>query len=264
MTRRKYNRSYFSKIDSIEKAYWLGFIAADGSVRLKRDASLSIGLKESDRSHLTTFSETLGYDGKLLYKKKTKAWQITLYGKEIVNDLIKVGVTPRKTYKLKPWQGPSKLMTAYWRGFFDGDGCISSCINKKNYKKWHVSLIGTPAICNAFLKFVDVPFKHHRRKISKIDVVSWSSIRPCQNIVNKLYDGDGPRLQRKKSLAEEMLKQEVRENRIQSIPTEQLLDLREKHESWEKVAAHLKISRNGLYKHIRKLGIPRRTWRKSS
>ena len=28
-----YNRDFFEKIDSEEKAYWAGFIAADGNVR---------------------------------------------------------------------------------------------------------------------------------------------------------------------------------------------------------------------------------------
>lgn len=32
-TKYNYNRNFFSKIDTEDKAYWAGFIAADGNVR---------------------------------------------------------------------------------------------------------------------------------------------------------------------------------------------------------------------------------------
>ena len=49
--RRKYalNEAFFEIIDSEEKAYWLGFIAADGCVYRR---TLSINLNIKDKAHL--------------------------------------------------------------------------------------------------------------------------------------------------------------------------------------------------------------------
>lgn len=54
----KYYADYriFSEIDSAEKAYWLGFIAADGYVYIRdRNATVGINLSRQDKSHLEKF-----------------------------------------------------------------------------------------------------------------------------------------------------------------------------------------------------------------
>ena len=55
--RRKYffNEDYFKNVDSEEKAYWLGFIAADGCIL--ENGTLKIGLAEKDSLHLEKFNE---------------------------------------------------------------------------------------------------------------------------------------------------------------------------------------------------------------
>jgi hypothetical protein len=261
MPKRKYNRKYFSEIDCEEKAYWLGFIAADGSVREKPDACLSIALKEADRTHLELFANALKYDGQIRHQKKSNSCRIDLWGKEMSSDLIAHGIVPHKTHNLKPWNGPTEFMKSYWRGFFDGDGCISSYTRKNGYRQWTVVVIGTQEICDSFVKFVNLSHKHYTTVRSKLHVVQWSSIVPCQKIVRKLYTDSTLHLHRKHLLANEMLQQPVRENIIQATTNRQMLiDLRKEKGSWEQVANFLGVSRNGLYKHIRKLEIPRRSW----
>ena len=49
-----YNRNIFNKIDSEEKAYWLGFIVADGYLNINKHM-LRIKLGNRDRSHLIKF-----------------------------------------------------------------------------------------------------------------------------------------------------------------------------------------------------------------
>lgn len=48
----KINESYFEKINSQEKAYWLGFIYADGHVT---EQSINISLQVKDINHLQKF-----------------------------------------------------------------------------------------------------------------------------------------------------------------------------------------------------------------
>ena len=58
---RKYNfdENFFDKIDTEEKAYWLGFIYADGAI-FKR--TLSIRLSTKDIHHLEKFKKILNTD----------------------------------------------------------------------------------------------------------------------------------------------------------------------------------------------------------
>ena len=54
----KLNEHCFDEIDTEEKAYWLGFIAADGCVYKNSNAwRLQINLKSSDKHHLEKFQE---------------------------------------------------------------------------------------------------------------------------------------------------------------------------------------------------------------
>lgn len=51
MRKHFYNEDYFSVINTEDKAYWLGFISADGSV--SRDAyHIRISLSSTDMKHL--------------------------------------------------------------------------------------------------------------------------------------------------------------------------------------------------------------------
>ena len=65
------NHDFFESIDSEEKAYWLGFIMADGCVYKGSDGSslrLQINLKGSDVEHLQKFQNAIGSS----YKIQTK------------------------------------------------------------------------------------------------------------------------------------------------------------------------------------------------
>jgi hypothetical protein len=65
MYNKKYNfnENYFEKIDTEEKAYWLGFITADGSINLgygkQKFYQLHINLKGGDYSHLEKFQKAI-------------------------------------------------------------------------------------------------------------------------------------------------------------------------------------------------------------
>ena len=56
------NDDYFSEIDTEEKAYWLGFIYADGYVT---GSKLGIAIANLDRMHLEKFKKCIGSDYKI-------------------------------------------------------------------------------------------------------------------------------------------------------------------------------------------------------
>nr|DAG90196.1 MAG TPA: endonuclease [Crassvirales sp.] len=59
-SKSEFNRDFFSVIDTEEKAYWLGFLYADGFISASGNTvGLSISLKDID--HLKKYNNALNY-----------------------------------------------------------------------------------------------------------------------------------------------------------------------------------------------------------
>ena len=54
----------FETIDTEEKAYWLGFLYADGSVSSNED-KIELGLAEQDMHHIEKFRDFIGINNKI-------------------------------------------------------------------------------------------------------------------------------------------------------------------------------------------------------
>ena len=139
MSKYEYNKDYFSKIDTSDKAYWLGFLYADGCInrfyrgeKLK-SMTLELGLCYQDKEHLEKFKNCLESNIPISEKtnklkgKEYKSVRIQLNSTKLCYDLCDLGCTPNKTYNIKfPSFDivPKEFMRDFIRGFFDGDGCI--------------------------------------------------------------------------------------------------------------------------------------------
>lgn len=137
---RKYNydESYFEDIDCEEKAYWLGFLMADGCVYAGTDNysyRLQINLKLSDKYHLERFQKSLGSHYKIQekYLKNSGACTLKINSTKLCKDLIRHGIIPRKSLNCKKPDLSDSLMPHFIRGYFDGDGCIT-CDSKNRWK----------------------------------------------------------------------------------------------------------------------------------
>lgn len=143
-----FNENYFSEIDTEEKAYWLGFIAADGNVSKNR---LRINLARKDSEHLYKFRNALQSVSKIkeytvdlnkINKKWTKHCKMCYFvvtSSKMINDLKKYNIIPNKTkyFELPSLLINNKYIDSFYRGYFDGDGCI-----KYNHKKICIDLRG--------------------------------------------------------------------------------------------------------------------------
>lgn len=117
--RKKVDLEFFNKIDTKEKAYFLGIMYADGSVSKNQ-----FYLKLNDKEVLDAFKKYLNCDNEVKKVKNSKAYILTISSKKICNDLIKHGCTPNKTKTIRFPKIDKELQSHFIRGFLDGDGCI--------------------------------------------------------------------------------------------------------------------------------------------
>lgn len=137
---KEVDESIFEVIDTEEKAYWLGFLYADGYVNHRQ---VELSLKESDYEHIVKFKSFMHSEHKISYKKSTKSYRITICSTKIASDLARLGCVQCKSLILKfptEEQVPKHLIHHFMRGYFDGDGSVSINLEKKNYI---MSVLGT-------------------------------------------------------------------------------------------------------------------------
>lgn len=156
MSKYYYNEDYFKKIDTAEKAYWLGFLYADGCItRFYRNEklksmSLELTLQDEDCNHLIKFKNALESNVPIQHKiigNKYKSDRIVINCTSMCRDLIKLGCTPVKSLTLEFPNNdilPDKYLRDFIRGYFDGDGGVSytegeyyHSARNKHYKQYH-------------------------------------------------------------------------------------------------------------------------------
>lgn len=133
---RKYHHDedYFEIIDTEEKAYWLGFIFADGYIQnhdnfYGQDA-VGITIAEYDRDVLEKFKKSINATNPIILCKKNKKQgvdciRILLTSQKTANDLIDKGCYKNKSSILQPPKKvPLNLIHHFIRGLFDGDGSL--------------------------------------------------------------------------------------------------------------------------------------------
>lgn len=155
---RKYyfDDRYFHTIDTPEKAYWLGFIYADGYITTKRvreSQSLGIALSIEDRTHLEKLNNALNGNVEVKIYRESAGYavgkeycRIVFSSQHLVDDLKTHGVVEHKSNVLCfPSIDPS-LTRDFIRGYFDGDGSV--WMQKKHGvpKDLNIGFVGTDSM----------------------------------------------------------------------------------------------------------------------
>jgi len=124
----KINHYYFDELDDI-KAYWLGFLAADGTVRKNRN-EIKIGLKAQDAFLLKEFKTNLESEHPLKFYKTKNNYEVVEFrfsSERIKKQLAYYSIVPNKTYiGITMKNIPDKYKLAFIKGFFDGDGSYTA------------------------------------------------------------------------------------------------------------------------------------------
>jgi hypothetical protein len=136
--KNKINEEYFHKVNTSEKAYWLGFIMADGNVYKYKDETgkiqFDIKIHQDDYGHLLKLARAIDFPEDKVqkgsrYRNETETFFCSLrsYNKKFVDGLLKHEIIPNKTeHKKIPTLLNKKFYPDFIRGFWDGDGSIGT------------------------------------------------------------------------------------------------------------------------------------------
>lgn len=201
----KYQQDIFEIIDTNEKAYWLGFLAADGcNYQREHNASIILNIHQKDIGHLNKFKEFCKTDAEIKsyinkegFSNQTPMCKIVLNSKKISADLIDKGVLPNKSLILQEPNIPEKFYKPFILGYFDGDGSISKTSQYNNYS---ISIQGTKEILTWICKVLDWDAKLEKRNINSENnsyyIRCGGTNKPYQ-ILNQLYNSCETHLDRK-------------------------------------------------------------------
>lgn len=209
----KYNFDvdYFEKIDTEEKAYWLGFLYADGYVNTINRHGVYLTLAYKDIEHLKKFKKSLNGNNdiviinKKLNNKIFKQCSIKFYSKKIASDLSNLGCVQNKTFKLKFPNNkivPDYLINHFIRGYFDGDGSVFIS-NEKHWRHGHVfpvihfRFLGTLDFLSNIQKILNIGGTLIKSKNSDIYELSYKRRKKAKIFMEYLYKDATIYLERK-------------------------------------------------------------------
>ena len=199
-----FDESVFDVIDTEEKAYWLGFMCADGTIssspknpEVKTEFKIELSLASKDLSHLEKFAAFIKYR-KAIYCND-KRCRIFLNSERMWKSLYKHGCIPQKTLKLQFPVLDQPLIRHFIRGYWDGDGCLTWC--NKEHTCPEISVISTEDVLLNILSFLKLESKifinpstyEFNPLTKKFHMYSHKAFIACY----KLYENSNIYLQRK-------------------------------------------------------------------
>ena len=217
-TSRKYTHTYdfFEKIDNEEKAYWLGFLYADGYITRGNKTGVKLGIK--DLEHLEKFRNSLKITNPIEIGKVNSFGTVVEYCRVILtsektfNDLSDKGCVKNKSLILNfPTEEilPKELVNHFIRGYFDGDGSIYTS-KGRNFPS--ISFTGTKEFLEGIVNNSNLPkhylekniFKEKRREGNIYNLKLWKR-EDTKQFIDFMYSNSTIYLDRKYERAKTMI-----------------------------------------------------------
>lgn len=209
--------NYFDTIDTEEKAYWLGFLFADGNIskssymrkngKIKNGVyKIEVSLKSEDTEHLEKFAKALNYNKPIKISKASfdkKRCRLQFNNKHMWTTLNALGCTPNKSLtlnfpKLEMFKN-KWLIYSFIRGYVDGDGNIGFC--DKNHTKMQLRILGTAEFLTKLQQQLPLECDNKLIKDGNIYQLIFNAKRGAY-VCSILYKGSSIYLNRKFSLYE--------------------------------------------------------------
>jgi len=174
-------------------AYWLGFISADGYL-YEKTRTIIITLSERDKEHLAKLRDFIAPNNPIYVRGGRVTLRIR--SDKIYNDLIALGITPRKSLILSFPNIPEAFLRPYILGYSDGDGSIFS--RKDGLVGWKV--LGTRQFLESMAEIINSKLGIEV-KVNKCSDCKAYSLQTtgdkAKRILNWLYTGANIYLDRK-------------------------------------------------------------------
>lgn len=234
------DNEYFDTINNNRKAYWLGFLWADGYCWIRQrnrhnEYGLKLDLSSVDKKHLEKFSKDIGiYTPIKTYEKYKNAFsscnsvcRASIYNKHLVLTLQeKYGLIPRRKDPSKMLNNmPEDFQKDFIRGLLDADGSFTAYKTrdeKYEYNKFNITFGGNEKLLryieDVFIKNKLIP--EYKRKLSKrhpdrdgeFYELKLSGGRTFISVLSWLYDNSDIYLDRKKEKFEKLKKERYNED----------------------------------------------------
>lgn len=153
------NEKYFDEVDNFKKAYWLGFIMADGytyKTPNREKYELAIKIKSTDIDHLKEFAKDIEFPEEKIVIGSGKRNNNTnyycflrTYNTHLVTTVMnKHRIVQNKTYvQCLPDSIPKEYISDFIRGYWDGNGSFAQ-------KGWSACTMSYQLI-ESFAKYFD-------------------------------------------------------------------------------------------------------------
>jgi hypothetical protein len=220
MRKKKYNENYFEKIDTEDKAYFLGLIASDGCVINNNIRKmLTLKLHTKDKHILEKMLSSIDSEGEIWSHKQRNMCEIKFSGNKILKDLEKYNIIQNKTKLLKYPEIDYHMEKHFIRGYFDGDGCI-----RINHDKRDGSVRGDLRIVSGSIPMLETINQKMNQlfntNINKLygpkdkdyKYIGWAGMTDIEKIYYGLYDNSNVYLLRKKEIFDNVI--DVIKNKI--------------------------------------------------
>ena len=223
----KFDNTVFEKIDTEEKAYWLGFMYADGYTSANNN-KVVLSISKNDESHLQKYIEFLKYskpyklrkngfkkDGTQLYMVEVNIGDDKLY-----QDIVRCGCIPNKSLTLK---FPDKnifdnesLIRHFVRGYIDGDGSLGLYQGRWKSKVEHVQIIGTKDFLEGIQTTCGIKgylrLKHPETGNQYTYILKYTNLKAFQ-VAKFFYENSNIYLERKYNIYVEMCRSKIGQKR---------------------------------------------------
>jgi hypothetical protein len=199
------DENYFQKINTEDKAYFLGLMFADGYNNTKKGEA-KITLHSGDTEILNIFREKLKTNKPL--RNDRGYIKLAIENKKMSSDLAKHGCVKAKTFIIKFPKLRKDLVRHFIRGYFDGDGCIT-----QSGKYPIFSIVSTEKFLISIQNFLIKELKlsktklmtRHPERNHSIRTLVYGSFGNCIPIYHYLYDNSSIFFERKKRKFETFL-----------------------------------------------------------
>lgn len=160
-------------------AYLLGYIYSDGTIEDVRKSSRTcyLAITSVDYDILYKIREALSSNHNLYINKQRvtifpgnrkylckQSYTLRIGSKSLFDDLVKLGLTPRKSLTLKFPKIPINFLKYFVRGYFDGDGSVMVSTAKGR----KMSSITTTFTCGSSIFLEDLGYSLNKFATSRI------------------------------------------------------------------------------------------------